>query len=87
MGIGYSLTQTRGAKEYELTNHLGNVLTTVSDKKIGVPSTANNALVDHYEPDVLSVHDYYPFGMLQPGRSYLSPNGYKSLMARKVIMR
>jgi RHS repeat-associated protein len=77
LGIGYSLIQTRGAKEYELTNHLGNLLATVSDKKIGVSSASNSSLVDHYEPDIVSAQDYYPFGMLQPGRSYLSPNGGK----------
>jgi RHS repeat-associated protein len=77
LGIGYSLTQTRGQKEYELTNHLGNVLATVSDKKIGVPSPSNSSLIDHYEPDIVSAQDYYPFGMLQPGRSYLSPTASK----------
>lgn len=39
LGIGYDLTKTRGQKEYELTNHLGNVLATVSDKKNGVSSS------------------------------------------------
>jgi RHS repeat-associated protein len=77
LGIGYSLTQTRGQKEYELTNHLGNVLATVSDKKNGVPSSSNSSLIDHYEPDIVSAQDYYPFGMLQPGRSYLSSTGDK----------
>jgi RHS repeat-associated protein len=77
LGIGYSLTQTRGQKEYELTNHLGNVLVTVTDKKIGVSSASNNSLIDHYEPDIVSAQDYYPFGMLQPGRSYLSSTGDK----------
>lgn len=75
LGIGYNLTQTRGKKEYELTNHLGNVLATVSDKKIGVSSSSDSSLIDHYEPDVVSAQDYYPFGMLQPGRSYLLSNG------------
>ncbi|HEX6431096.1 MAG TPA: hypothetical protein VF008_25575, partial [Niastella sp.] len=28
LGIGYNLNQERGLKEYELTNHLGNVLAT-----------------------------------------------------------
>ncbi|MFL5748764.1 MAG: hypothetical protein ACJ751_29095, partial [Niastella sp.] len=51
LGIGYSLTQTRGLREYELTNHLGNVLVTVTDKKIGVSSPSNSSLIDHYEPD------------------------------------
>jgi RHS repeat-associated protein len=75
LGIGYNLVQKRGEKEYELNNHLGNVLATVSDKKNGVPSASNSTLIDHYEPDIVSAQDYYPFGMLQPGRSYLSPQG------------
>jgi hypothetical protein len=72
LGIGYSLIQTRGQKEYELSNQLGNVLVTVTDRKIGVSSYSDSSLIDHYEPDIVSVQDYYPFGMLQPGRSYLS---------------
>ena len=31
LGVGYSLTQTRGAKGYELANHLGNVLACTSE--------------------------------------------------------
>ncbi|OQP43609.1 hypothetical protein A4H97_33835 [Niastella yeongjuensis] len=77
LGIAYELIEKRGQKEYELTNHLGNVLVTVTDKKIGVPSGSGSSLIDHYEPDIVSAQDYYPFGMLQPGRSYLSPNGDK----------
>jgi RHS repeat-associated protein len=60
-------------KEYELKNHLGNVLATVSDKKLGYSS--NDSTVDYYNPDIVSAQDYYPFGMLQPGRSYLSSTG------------
>jgi RHS repeat-associated protein len=74
LGIGYNLIQPRGLKEYELTNHLGNVLTTVTDKKNGISSPTNSSLIDHYEPDIISAQDYYPFGMLQPDRSYLSSN-------------
>jgi RHS repeat-associated protein len=77
LGMGYNLIQTRGQKEYELNNHLGNVLAIVSDKKIGVSSTSNSSLIDHYEPDIVSAQDYFPFGMLQPGRSFLSSNGNK----------
>jgi hypothetical protein len=65
LGIGYDLVQTRGLKEYELTNHLGNVLATVSDKKLG--HSSNDSTVDYYNADVVSAQDYYPFGMLQPG--------------------
>jgi len=67
-GGGDSLTFTRGNKLFELTNHLGNVLSTVSDKRWGV--SANDSTVIYYNPDVVSANDYYPFGMLEPGRQY-----------------
>ena len=63
-----------GSREYELTNHLGNVLVTVNDKKLGVSS--NNNTVDYFNPQVASAQDYYPFGMLQPGRS-VNVSGYR----------
>jgi RHS repeat-associated protein len=53
----------RGSKQYELTNHLGNVLATISDKKFGVTS-GGSSLIDHYEPDIITAQDYYPFGMM-----------------------
>ncbi|MCW3094074.1 MAG: hypothetical protein JWP81_5143 [Ferruginibacter sp.] len=59
---------TRGNKFFELSNHLGNVLVTVSDKKL--QHTANNTTVDYYNADVVTANDYYPFGMLMPGRRY-----------------
>ncbi len=54
-----SLSVKRGEKHYELSNHLGNVLATVSDKKIAVMSGAN---LSYYRADVVSYSDYYPFG-------------------------
>ncbi|WP_207512921.1 LamG-like jellyroll fold domain-containing protein [Longitalea luteola] len=59
----HSYTYNRGAKQYELTNHLGNVLATVSDRKYGV-SSAGSSLIDHYEPHIVNAQDYYPFGMM-----------------------
>jgi RHS repeat-associated protein len=59
-GTGFN----RGRKQYELTNHLGNVLATISDRKFAVPSDTNSSLIDHYEPDIVTAQDYYPFGML-----------------------
>lgn len=53
----------RGWRQYELTNHLGNVLTTISDKKKGIPDPGNSSLISHYEPDMVSATEYYPFGM------------------------
>jgi RHS repeat-associated protein len=69
--LGYD----RGNKQYELTNHLGNVLATVSDRKFAVPSDTSS-LIDHYEPHIVTAQDYYPFGMLSrvdlpgSGKSY-----------------
>jgi RHS repeat-associated protein len=57
----------KGRKQYELTNHLGNVLATISDK---VVDSVIGVAVDHYEAEILSAQDYYPFGMLQPDRKW-----------------
>ncbi|HQD10741.1 MAG TPA: hypothetical protein PLQ65_13810, partial [Flavihumibacter sp.] len=59
-------TIQRGWKFFELSNHLGNVLATVTDKKLG--HTPDGINVDYYNADVVTVSDYYPFGMLMPGR-------------------
>jgi YD repeat-containing protein len=63
----------RGLKNYELSNHLGNVLVTISDKKLGV--SANGTTIDYYTADVVTANDYYPFGMLQPGRKFEQTSG------------
>jgi RHS repeat-associated protein len=42
----------------------------ISDKKIGVSS--NGITIDYYNADVISAQDYYPGGMLMPGRKYSS---------------
>ncbi|HXB13878.1 MAG TPA: RHS repeat-associated core domain-containing protein, partial [Bacteroidia bacterium] len=60
-----------GQKQYELDNHLSNVLVTVSDKKIPVDTTGTPNIANYYVPVVVTSQDYYPFGMLEPGRSYL----------------
>ncbi|MEW6773879.1 MAG: hypothetical protein AB1304_07760 [Bacteroidota bacterium] len=58
-----------GHKDYELTNHLGNVLATVSDRKIPVDKD-NDAIIDNYVADITSVSDYYPFGSKMYGRRW-----------------
>jgi len=68
----YSSTFIRGNKGFELTNHLGNVLVTVSDKKIG--HDAGNGTIDYYTADVVTANDYTPFGSLMTGRKYLQVN-------------
>ena len=44
------LSLVRGSKLFELTNHLGNVLETISDKKI--QHTSDSSTVDYYLADV-----------------------------------
>jgi len=68
LGSGTLFTFTRGKKLFELSNHLGNVLTTITDKKQA--HSSNGTTVDYYMADVAGANDYYPFGMLQPGRGF-----------------
>lgn len=57
-----------GDKRYELSNHLGNVLSVVTDRKLPVELGATGT-VDFYTADVVSYSDYYPYGMVMPGRN------------------
>ncbi|WP_205509787.1 LamG-like jellyroll fold domain-containing protein [Longitalea arenae] len=63
-----------GKTTYELSNHLGNILATVTDKRIAVPSSENSSVADHYEADVTTTQDYYSSGMLMPGRKWSMSN-------------
>jgi RHS repeat-associated protein len=72
LGVADSLTFARGNKLFELTNHLGNVLSTISDKRYGV--SFDDSTVAYFNPEVVSANDYYPFGSLQPGRSFTESN-------------
>jgi len=58
---------------YVKENHLGNVLVTVSDRKLGVDNNSDN-IVDFYLADVRSATDYYAFGSPMPGRQFNSPD-------------
>ncbi|MCH2229647.1 MAG: hypothetical protein MK105_04820 [Crocinitomicaceae bacterium] len=76
-----------GDKYYELSNHLGNVLEVISDRKIGYDlgvydgpfgnllSSNLDAEFDVYTADVISYSDYYPYGMLLPGRHGQAESG------------
>jgi RHS repeat-associated protein len=55
--------QTLGHRRYELANHLGNVLSVITDN-IGM-NTANTVWAT-----VANVSDYYPFGLDMRGRSW-----------------
>ena len=104
IGKTYWTTTDRGMKVYELSNHLGNVLVAITDKKQGVddgeyaiaqggciqignyinctPSSPQlvggpDGKYDYYTADVVNANDYYPFGMLMPGRRYAAGNLYR----------
>ncbi|MCB9033006.1 MAG: hypothetical protein H6553_04135 [Chitinophagales bacterium] len=49
-------------RQYELSNHLGNVMTTLSDVKYYEGNS--------YKSHILTTQDYYPFGMQLVGRTY-----------------
>lgn len=66
-------SKIRGLKQYELTNHLGNVLATVSDRKTPVQSGTDPTKVDHFDADVQNAFDYYAFGMVMPDRKFTGP--------------
>ncbi len=69
----------RGRKQYELKNHLGNVLAVVSDKKTGMNSSAATGTLeaDFWVAAVASANDYYPFGMVQEEKSYRPDAAYR----------
>lgn len=48
------------------------MLATVTDRRIAVSGTGDN--IDYYTADISGANDYYPFGMQQPGRKFISSN-------------
>ena len=71
--VAYVYSNAVGDKSYELSNHLGNVLSVVSDKKI--PTFVNSSLA-YFNTDIKAYNDYYPFGILLPGR-HANTSGYR----------
>jgi RHS repeat-associated protein len=59
-------THKIGQRTYELSNHLGNVLSVISDKVIPHPS---GSTVAYYKADILQSQDYSPFGVTLKGRN------------------
>lgn len=76
-------------KYYEFSNHLGNVLEVITDRKIGYDNGTYNAefgtktssttdgTYDVYIANVVSYSDYYPYGMLLPGRHGSAGDEYR----------
>ena len=68
-----------GKKGYELSNHLGNVLSVISDKAI--PHNNGGGVVDYFLADIRQAQDYSPFGVLLQNRnlSLSGANPYRYL--------
>ncbi|MEP7220492.1 MAG: RHS repeat-associated core domain-containing protein, partial [Bacteroidota bacterium] len=54
---------------YELSDHLGNPRMIISDRKL---SDLNAGVPEKFRADVRSYGNYYPYGMEQPGRYFMS---------------
>ncbi|WP_240619277.1 RHS repeat domain-containing protein, partial [Chitinophaga costaii] len=74
-GAGATAWSQEGLSRYELTNHLGNVLSTISDQRVGVDND-HNGTIDYYLPTIASYSDYTPFGMQMMDRNG-SAGGYR----------
>lgn len=51
------------------------MLATINDKKLATDD--GNGEVAYYEADVVTANDYYPFGMIMPGRKYAFDDTYR----------
>lgn len=62
-----------GVLQYELSDHLGNVTTTVTDELMPVDEGQDtNPANDYNQPVIVSAQGYEPGGSLLPGRNYSS---------------
>lgn len=59
-----TVQNTVGNKQYEISNHLGNVNAVITDRKMISALGASS----NFEAVVIMSSDYYPFGMEMPGR-------------------
>ncbi|WP_306639583.1 Tox-REase-5 domain-containing protein [Sanyastnella coralliicola] len=57
-----------GFKQFEISNHLGNVTAVIGDAK--TLEYDQNTQYYVFKPRVTALNDYYPFGMLMPGRTF-----------------
>jgi RHS repeat-associated protein len=56
-------------RQYSLSNHLGNVLTTIGDGKAATDSNSDG-VIDYFTAYIISVSDYSPFGVELAGRTW-----------------
>ncbi|WP_421948529.1 RHS repeat-associated core domain-containing protein [Phaeodactylibacter xiamenensis] len=58
-----------GWKRYEISNHLGNVMAVLNDRKYYKDTDADDE-AEYFDPVFMAATDYYPFGYEMPGRKY-----------------
>lgn len=66
----------RGDKRFELSNHLGNVLAVISDRKLQTLDVGMS-LGHYFMADIWSTSDYHPFGLTMTGRSWTQNKDYR----------
>ncbi len=68
-----------GSKNYEMSNHLGNVLVTVSDVAVPNAISGSPTTVAYYSAQVNSASDFTPFGSPMEGRNFTATGstGYR----------
>lgn len=76
-GFGYfgemgQHSQHRGRKAYEFKDHLDNVSEVTSDRRTPV-DLGTDLLAEFFRARIVSARDFYPFGMVMPGRSFDTP--------------
>jgi RHS repeat-associated protein len=59
-----------GKRQYELSNHLGNVLSIITDRKIPVEDSGSPGTIEYSIADVASAQDYSAFGVKLYGRGF-----------------
>ena len=85
-GMGIA-THLLGKRHYELTNHLGNVQATVLDRTTPVLDASAGNAVTGYHADIATAQDYYPFGMLMPGRYTSDTSHHCITMSSSVLVQ
>ncbi|MGZ3890565.1 MAG: RHS repeat domain-containing protein [Mucilaginibacter sp.] len=74
---GAATSRVMGTKSYELTNHLGNVMSVFTDRKIPFETSPGSGVIGHYASDIINHQDYYAFGANKPGRTYAVSSAYR----------
>jgi RHS repeat-associated protein len=68
--VGNVSTHVVGKKQYEVSNHLVNVLSIVTDKVLA-KNWDNDNVVDYFRAEIMNASDYTPFGVQMDGRKFV----------------